>query len=132
MFDSIPARLMLIDGSGELRSVALNGIGRNAGLAADRRGGRAFVVGAGRRAAEVDLRTMSARYRRLRVFGTRKLTVEVAGERAHVSGRGTGGRLEAWMVDARSGDLIRTLAPPRRGYDVWILGSRLGSGALPR
>ena len=217
MFDSIPARLMLVDARGELRSVALNGIRRNAGLAANRRTGRAFVVGNGTRAAEVDLRTMSVRYRRLRVprtarsrealwlggglmavwggsaagvwvvdtrtwdvrivsraatgarraagrllvysdlglgrrvrgvglrvhtrdgsrlvrhlFGERKLAVEVAGGRAYVSGRDAGGRRAAWMVDARSGELIRRLGPPRRAYDVRILGSRLGSGALPR
>ena len=217
MFDTIPARLMLVDARGELRSAALNGIGRNAGLAVDRRAGRAFVVGAGRRVAEVDLRTMSVRYRRVRVprmtrsrealwlgggllavwggsgagvhvvntrtwrvrtvsrratgarraagrllvysdrrvgpagrgtglsvftrdgtrlvqhlFGTQELTVEVAGGRAYVAGRDARGRPAAWIVDARSGELIRRLAPPRRAYDVWILGSRLGSGALPR
>lgn len=217
MFDSIPARLMLVDARGELRAVALKGIGRNAGLAADRRTGRAFVVGAGTRAAEVDLRTMAVRYRRLRVprtvrsrealwlggglmavssesgagvhvvdtrtwsvrtvsrratsarraggrllvysdvragrrgsgiglrvytrdgsrvlrhlFGTRRLSVEVAGGRAFVAGRDARGRPAAWVVDTRSGALIRRLAPPRPAYDVRILGSRLGSGALPR
>jgi hypothetical protein len=217
MFDSIPARLMLVDARGELRSTALNGIGRNAGLAADRRAGRAFVVGAGRRVAVVDLRTMTARYRRVRVprmtrsrealwlgggllalwggsgagvhvvdtrtwsvrtvsraatgargaagrllvysergigragsgiglrvftrdgrtlvrhlFGTRKLSVETAGGRAYVTGRASRGRRAAWTVDASSGEVIRRLAPPRRGYDVRMLGSRLGSGALPR
>jgi hypothetical protein len=208
---------MLVDARGELRSTALNGIGRNAGLAADRRAGRAFVVGAGRRVAVVDLRTMTARYRRVRVprmtrsrealwlgggllalwggsgagvhvvdtrtwsvrtvsraatgargaagrllvysergigragsgiglrvftrdgrtlvrhlFGTRKLSVETAGGRAYVTGRASRGRRAAWTVDASSGEVIRRLAPPRRGYDVRMLGSRLGSGALPR
>jgi hypothetical protein len=217
MFDSVPARLMLVDPRGEMRSVALNGIARNAGLAADRRTGRAFVVGAGRRVAVVDLRTMTVKYRRVRVprmtrsrealwlgrgllalwggsgagahvvdtrtwsvrtvsraatgvrraagrllvysdrrvgragrgiglrvftrdgarlvqhlFGTRKLSMEVAGGRAYVAGPDARGRRTAWIVDARSGERIRTLAPPRRAYDVRILGSRLGSGALPR
>ena len=216
MFDSIPARLMLVDARGELRSVALKGIGRNAGLAADRRAGRAFVFGSGTRAAEVDLRTMSVRYHRVRVprtarwrealwlgggllavwggsapgvhvldtrswtvrtvsraarsarraagrllvyvepglgrrggvglrvhtrdgsklvrhlFGERTLAVEVAGGRAFVSGRDAGGRRAAWIVDARSGELIRRLGPPRREVGVHILGTRLGSGALPR
>ena len=215
MFDSRPARLVLIDARGELRTVALKGFGPNAGLAADRRAGRAFVVGPGTRVAAVNLRTMRVRYHRVRVphaarsrealwlgggltalwgssagvqvldtrtwtvrgvsrwatsarraagrllvysepygrrdagiglrvytrdggrlvrhlLGERKLSVEVAGGRAFVHARDAHGRRTAWVVDARSGELIRTLAPPRRGYDVRILGSRLGSGALPR
>jgi hypothetical protein len=217
MFDSVPARLVLVDANGEPRTVALKGIGRNAGLAADRRNGRAFVVGAGRRAAEVDLRTMTVRYRRLRLprttrpreplwlgdglpalwggspagvhvldtrtwsvrtvargatsarraagriiayserglgrrvgglglrvytrdgrtlvrhlLGERKLAVEVADGTAFVSGRDAQGRPAAWMVRARSGELVRRVAPPPRAYDVRILSARLGSGALPR
>ena len=215
MFDSRPARLALIDGQGELRTVALKGFGPNAGLAADRRAGRAFIVGSGRRVAAVNLRTTSVRYRRVRVphasrsrealwlgggllgvwgspagvqvldtrswavhnvsrrattarraagrllvyterdgrpgagiglrvytrdgsrlvrhlLGERKLSVEVAGGHAFVDGRDARGRPAAWKVDARSGELVRRLAPPRRTYDVHILGTSLGSGALPR
>ena len=200
-----------------VRSVALKGIGRNAGLAAAPPGRRAFVFGSGTRAAEVNLRTMSVRYRRVRVprtarwrealwlgwraagrlgrlrarrararhsqldrpdrqprdqerapcsraiarlrragpgrrggvglrvhtrdgsrlvrhlFGERKLAVEVAGRQGgRVRPRRSSGRRAAWIVDARSGELIRRLGPPRREVGVHILGSRLGSGALPR
>jgi hypothetical protein len=216
MFDTNPARLMLVNARGEPRTVALEGIGPNAAMAADRRAGRAFVFGTGRRVAEVDLRRMSVRYHRVRIppsrrwrealwlgdgrlavwggsatgvhvldtrgwtvrtisraataarraggrllvysepglgrragvglrvytrdgtglvwhrFGKRKLGVEVAGGRAFVSGRDARGRRAAWMVDARSGELIRRLGPSRREYGVQLLGSRLGSGALPR
>jgi hypothetical protein len=215
LFDSRPARLALITARGEPRTVALKGFGPNAGLAADRRASRAFIVGSGTRAATVNLRTMIVRYRRVRVphparwrealwlgggrlgvwgspagvqvldtrtwavrrlsrratsarraagrllvyseldgrpgggvglrvytrhgsrllrhlFGERKLSVEVAGDRAFVYGRDARGRRAAWVVDARSGVLIRRIAPPRREYDVGILASTLGSGGLPR
>lgn len=74
-----PARLVVVDGDGRLRSTWLrrvrvgqrriaNGpiLSQSAGLALDAVGNRAFVSGAKGRLAEIDLDTMRVRYRRVR------------------------------------------------------------------
>jgi hypothetical protein len=79
-----PVRLSVVDDRGRLRTVELAGvragfqnppdwdrpgaygIGRDAGLAVDREGGRAFVVAAGPTVAEVDLDSLQVTYRQLR------------------------------------------------------------------
>lgn len=74
-----PARLVVVDGDGRLRSTRLrrvrvgdrrigNGpiLSQSAGLALDPAGNRAFVSGAKGRVAVVDLDTMRVRYRRVR------------------------------------------------------------------
>jgi hypothetical protein len=79
-----PARLQVVDGQGRLRSVELQrvqvgfqdppdwdrpgayGISREAGLAVDPGGGRAFVVAADAPVAEVDLASLQVGYRHLR------------------------------------------------------------------
>jgi hypothetical protein len=79
-----PVRLLVVDGLGRTSSVELSGIhagfqnppdwdrpgahgiGRDAALAVDPEGGRAFVVAAEAPVAEVDLATLRVTYRRLR------------------------------------------------------------------
>jgi hypothetical protein len=79
-----PVRLLVVDGSGQVRTVELSGIaagfhnppdwdrpgaygiGRDAALAVDPRGGRAFVVAAGAPVAEVELAGLRVTYRHLR------------------------------------------------------------------
>jgi hypothetical protein len=79
-----PVRLLVVDRSGRIRSVELPGIragfqnppdwdrpgaygvGRDAGLAVDPQGGRAFVVAAGVPVAEVDLASLQVTSRHLR------------------------------------------------------------------
>ena len=79
-----PVRLSVVDARGRLRTVELAGTlagfknppdwdrpgaygtSRDAGLAVDREGGRAFVVAAGPTVAEVDLDSLQVTYRRLR------------------------------------------------------------------
>jgi hypothetical protein len=75
-----PARLVLADADGGMATVALDRIAAGAeirtgatvsrsakpGLALDREGNRAFVVGAGAPVAEVDLATLSVKYHDLR------------------------------------------------------------------
>jgi hypothetical protein len=119
----------------DTRTWAVRSVNRRA-TSLRRAAGRLLVYSEryGRRAAGIGLRVYTRDGSRLvrHLFGQRKLSVEVAGDRAFVYGRNARGRPAAWMVDARSGELIRRLGPPRRAYDVYILGSRLGSGALPR
>ncbi len=128
---SAPGVRVLDTGRWTVRTVS------RAATTARRAAGRLIVYsepGLGRRGAGVGLRVYTrdgtglVRHR----FGERKLGVEVAGDRAFVSGRDARGRRAAWLVDVRSGELIRRLGPPRRSYGVQILGARLGSGALPR
>ena len=100
-------------------------------------GGRLLVYSdryLGRAGRGVGLRVYTSDRTRLvrHLFGERQLGVEVARGSAFVSGRDARGRPAAWMVDARSGQLVRRLAPPRRAYEVKVLGSRIGSGRLPR
>jgi hypothetical protein len=79
-----PVRLLVVDGSGRTRTLELSGIdagfqnppdwdrpgaygiGRDAALAVDPQGGRAFVVAAGAPVAEVDLASLQVTYRHLR------------------------------------------------------------------
>jgi hypothetical protein len=79
-----PVRLLVVDRSGRTRSLELSGIdagfqnppdwdrpaaygtGRDAALAVDPQGGRAFVVAAGAPVAEVDLASLRVTYRHLR------------------------------------------------------------------
>ena len=79
-----PVLVSVVDDQGRIRTVQLSrvragfqhppdwdrpgayGIARDAALAVDRAGGRAFVVAAGRSVAEVDLASLRATYRQLR------------------------------------------------------------------
>lgn len=79
-----PVLVSVVDDQGRIRTVQLSrvragfqhppdwdrpgayGIARDAALAVDRAGGRAFVVAAGRSVAEVDLASLQATYRQLR------------------------------------------------------------------
>jgi len=65
LIDANPPRLIRVDADGEVGSLALTRIGRDAGLAAAGRGERVFVVSAGAPVAEVDVRTMDVRYHRV-------------------------------------------------------------------
>ena len=229
LMDGRPPGLVVTDAEGRVRVAALRrfpGARGAPGLAVDRRGMRAFAVAAGAQVAEVDLRTMRVRYRRvalprprrappgrvlftyrdalwlgrglvavsgtdqlnrpigalgvgetfpagvhlidtrdwstrtvqgragralraagrllvytpdlptpgvgLRVYsldgrrlvshllGTQGLDVELAGDRAYAY-RGTGRSRALHVLRARSGTLIRTVAPPPRGYEIDIL-----------
>jgi hypothetical protein len=202
-------RLARVDADGDVSVAELPRIGPGAGLAADRRRGRAFVVSSGEPVAEVNLRTMGVRYHRVampgttgrleavwlgrgllavtdvrggvqvidtrtwrartvsrratsarlaagrllvwsetervgldvytrdgrrrlaHVLGARELTVEVAGRRAYAF-RPFGRRGGAWIVRARTGKLVRSTAPPPRGYELDVLSSPIGSAGLPR
>ena len=211
-----PPHLVVVNAHGDVRIVALRRIGRRPGLAAARRGGRAFVVAAGGLVAEVNLRTMGVRYHRVpslratgsseavwlgrgllaavndrggvqvidtrtwnartvslratrarlaagrlllwsdgdfgrrrggvglsvysrdgrrlvrHLFGKRELVVEVAGEHAYALRPGAPSARAVHVVRARTGELVGTVAPPPRGYEVQILSSPLGSNRMPR
>jgi hypothetical protein len=202
-------RIARIDAFGDVSVRELPRIGPGAGLAADRRRGRAFVVSAGEPVAEVNLRTMSVRYHRVAMpgatgrlealwlghgllaaadlrggvhvidtrtwrarmvsrratsarlaagrllswsetervgldvhtrdgrrlirhtLGARELTVEVVGRDAYAFSP-FGRRGKAWVVRARSGELVRSTAPPPPGYELDVLSSPIGSAGLPR
>lgn len=62
--DRLP-RLLRVNAFGDMAVRVLQRLGRGAGLAADRRRARVFVVSAGEPVAEVNLGTMSVRYHRV-------------------------------------------------------------------
>jgi hypothetical protein len=76
-----------------------------------------------RRAAGVGLRVYARDGRRLvsHLLGRQALEVEVAGSRAYAY-PAVGRSRALHVVQARSGAIVRTTAPPPRGYDLQILG----------
>jgi DNA-binding beta-propeller fold protein YncE len=133
-----PVRLSVVDARGRLRTVELAGarggfqsppdwdrpgaygISRDAGLAVDPEGGRAFVVAAGPTVVEVDLDSLQVTYRQLRQplpllrRLARWLVPPAEAKLAAGSWRSAcwlgGGTLAVWGTDARvSGDTPETL-----------------------
>jgi hypothetical protein len=148
-----PARLLVVDAGGGVRAVALDGIqagfrhppdwdapgaygvSRDAGLAVDPAGGRAFVVVAGATVAEVDLASLRVTYRHLRQPGSllRRLAhwLVPAAEAKLVTGtwRGAcwlgGGALAVWGTDARvTGDTPPELASEVRPSGLKLVDTR--------
>ena len=148
-----PVRLSVVDDRGRLRTVELAGvragfqnppdwdrpgaygIGRDASLAVDREGGRAFVVAAGPTVAEVDLDSLQVAYRQLRqpVPLLRRLAhwlvPPAEAKLAAGSGRAAcwlgGGTLAVWGTDATvSGDTPETLRSRQLPSGVKLIDTR--------
>ena len=85
--------------------------------------GRLLVYSSSVRARGVGLRVYSRDGRRLisHVLANQSLDVEVAGARAYAY-RTSGRRRALHIVEARSGQIVRTTRPPPREHEVDILG----------
>jgi hypothetical protein len=104
---------------------------------ARRAAGRLLLWSDGRlggRRAGVGLRVHTRDGRRLvrHLFGERELAVEVAGPNAFVFRPTASHSRAVQVVRVSTGELVRSVAPPPRGYEAQILSAPLGSGGLPR
>lgn len=149
LMDSRLLQLVVVSAQGRVRTAGLRGIRHGprglAGLAVDRRGSRAFVYAAGGPVAEVSLRTMRVRYRRVvmprrrRGPRGRRLTsarealwlgrglVAVFGE-DHVSG--PGGRLRGGATFPAGVHVIDTETWTARTVESRAARTRLAAGRL--
>jgi hypothetical protein len=148
-----PVLVSVVDDQGRIRTVQLSrvragfqhppdwdrpgayGIARDAALAVDRAGGRAFVVAAGRSVAEVDLASLQATYRQLRQPASllrrlaHWLVPPAEAKIAAGSWRSAcwigGGTLAVWGTDARvSGDTPETLRSRELPSGVKLIDTR--------
>jgi hypothetical protein len=115
-------RLVVANARGDVRTAELPRIGPRAGMTADGRRARAFVVGAGRLVADVDLRTMDVRYRRV---------ARPARRRAFTEAVWLGGGHMAVYRDGASGvQVIDTRAWTARTVAPGANGARRAAGRL--
>jgi hypothetical protein len=148
-----PAGLLVMDARGGVRAVELDGVragfqsppdwdrpgaygvSRDAGLAVDPAGGRAFVVAAGSTVAEVDLAGLGVTYRHLRQPGSllRRLAHWLVPPAEAKLAAGTwraacwlgGGSLAVWGTDARvTGDTPAELRSDTRPSGLELVNTR--------
>jgi len=148
-----PARLLVVDDRGRVRTVDLlgvragfqsppdwdrpgaYGVSREAALAVDPEGGRAFVVTAGATVAEVDLASLRVAYRRLRQPASllRRLAHWLVPPAEAKLNAGTwraacwlgNGRLAVWGGESRvHGDVPAELRPEQRPSGLKLVDTR--------